>query len=1082
MGLIRRRSDLEKPDADAGPKRSTLKKGKDRGFKFAEVLASNWVQMIAYLVSICLFQELFGQMRQPSEYMFYKYITDLLLEAPFTDGGNMDDIFMGIGEVSDIHTYADNVMWPALLKDKYPREPSAENDTHAFFSPTELAVQMDTFDWTAGVGLRWNRVKAAPQSKCNPRLDKHHTKILQKLWTADQTGEAVKAPRANHHGCYPDIWMGAIKMGPIQGEQDTAPYGRNWTDPGSELSHQFLHQTSEEHDSNPEGQPSASVLINWENVPTDGYAAFVIPFFSDEWLPDETKEWTENPKPNERLADYRMFSGAHSDTPKYFCVRLAWSTDWVRQLCDKNDKFGRTTGVVPNAVREFWANLQRARWIDPFTRMVTITLPLRNNHAAIRYRLSLMMQLTSQGAVVPSYDVESRFDAADPGLIATILTTTLLLVIYFMLVEFNELRTEGPIDYFANMWNLMARRAPLTPFAVAQLTHARKAHSSCTSACCSHTPRTRARHTAHARRARLAQLRPCVLDKTANAPLFVSQDWANFAIYFALYSEYHNLDVALNESFRCTKVCMQVGFHDPWKVMLATTNCKQLLAILTTIQWLKVIKYINGIVPKFALATSVLSHGLADLMMFFIFFIWSIISFSQLFFMQLGPYMEGYASLIRSIVTLGRALFGDFDMEAVINTSNNWLNVMFFIAYLFVAVFILLSIFLTILGEHQGYVREDDPSLNSWGVVGTINTYVERKRDVLLEKLGVGGSKKHHPESPAFEPLDTPCAVTQLASLSRDDKAEADETHFGAFNGEHRRPLTPSHPMWETKTSLEKLDDKTHELTNAIEELETSGADPEKLAQLQDDLAVVKQLQTARLIQKAEELRGVHLGPESPDVDDAPRRHGLFGTMPRPVDPKALAYDVAKIKAMLSRQEAMLKRLLGEAPVHPEGEDAPGGAIASMRLQSRSRQSSGVRRAPRNGPSEKSEPRTRGDRSAGRTDAGPAEGGAEGQRAPTLVLRRTSPESERQHTRTQSDHSGVSGASSSGAPAAMEHVRERRSTGSGRERRHTATGSPPAATPGGDQIAPITPGERSAERRSVAARPASFSNVQSTGV
>ena len=242
------------------------------------------------------------------------------------------------------------------------------------------------------------------------------------------------------------------------------------------------------------------------------------------------------------------------------------------------------------------------------------------------------------------------------------------------------------------------------------------------------------------------------LKTTSAPPLFASQDWANFAIYFALYSEYHNLDVALND-FRCTKVCMQVGFHDPWKVMLATTNCKQLLAILTTIQWLKVIKYINGIVPKFALATSVLSHGLADLMMFFIFFIWSIISFSQLFFMQLGPYMEGYASLIRSIVTLGRALFGDFDMEAVINTSNNWLNVMFFIAYLFVAVFILLSIFLTILGEHQGYVREDDPSLNSWGVVGTINTYVERKRDVLLEKLGVGGSKKHHPESPAFEPL-----------------------------------------------------------------------------------------------------------------------------------------------------------------------------------------------------------------------------------------------------------------------------------------------------------------------------------------
>ena len=567
-------------------------------------------------------------------------------------------------------------------------------------------------------------------------------------------------------------------------------------------------------------------------------------------------------------------------------------------------------------------------------------------------------------------------------------------------------------------------------------------------------------------------------------PPRVSQDWANFAIYFALYIEYQKLDFALNE-FGCEKVCTRVGFHDPWKVMLATTNCKQLLAILTTIQWLKVIKYINGVVPKFALATSVLSHGLADLMMFFIFFIWSIISFSQLFFMQLGPYMEGYASLIRSIVTLGRALFGDFDMEAVINTSNNWLNVMFFIAYLFVAVFILLSIFLTILGEHQGYVREDDPSLNSWGVVGTINTYVERKRDIFLEKLGAGGSKKkghhHHEESPHGEsPHDTPCAVTQLASLSREDKAEADETHFNGEQQQEGKPAGAFPGMWETKTSLDKLDDKTHELSDAIEELETSGADPEKLAQLQDDLAVVKQLQTARLIQKAEELRSVNPGPESPDVDDAPRRHGIFGTMPRPVDTKALAHDVAKIKAMLSRQEAMLKRLLGESP---EGEDASGGAIATMRLQSRSRQGSGIRRAPRNGPSGNSEPRTQGHRSAGRTDAGPAEGGAEGQRATTLVLRRTSPDSERQHTRTQSDHSGVSGASSSGAPAAMEHVRERRSTGSGRERRHTATGSPPAATPGGDQIAPITPGERSVERRSVAARPASvFSTVQSTGV
>ena len=465
MRLRRSRPDLEDPDAAARPRRRlSLKKGKDRSLKLVRVLGGNWAQIVAYLVSICLFQALFGEMRQPSEYMFYKHITDLLLEAPFTDGGNMDDIFMGIGEVGDIHTYADKVMWPALLKDQYPRDPDGDEDDLAFFTPTELAVRMDTFDWTAGISFKWNRVRAAPESKCKPTLDTHHNKVLQQLWTADQQDTVVKAPRANHHGCYPDIH--SSHMGPVQGDQDTAPYGRNWTHPESELTHPFLFQTSAELNSNPDGQPSASVVINWGTVPTDGYAAFVIPFFSDVFLEDETKEWTDDLKPDERLPDYRRFSSSHSDTPKFFCVRLAWSTDWVRQLCDPNDEFGRTKGIVPNAIREFWADLQRARWIDPYTRMVTITMPLRNNNAAIRFRLSLMMQLASQGAVVPSYDVESRFDAADPMVVKAILTTTLLLVIYFILLEFNELREEGPIDYFNNMWNLMARLAPMTPLAV----------------------------------------------------------------------------------------------------------------------------------------------------------------------------------------------------------------------------------------------------------------------------------------------------------------------------------------------------------------------------------------------------------------------------------------------------------------------------------------------------------------------------------------------------------------------------------------------------------------------------------------
>ena len=476
MGAGRKRDTSKDGTGEIPPKRSAIKRAKGPFFKTISLLSSQWIQMFLYMVTIVLFQALSREMRQPSEYMFYKYITDLLLEAPFTDGGNLDDVFMGIGEVADIHMWADEVMWPALLKDTYPREPTGEGDSLTYYTPTELAEGMDIFDWTDGVSLRWNRAKAAPLSKCKPQIDKHHSYLLhnlQKYGHATDTDQGEQAPiRANHNLCYPDIY--SLDMGPVQGEQETASYGHNSEDPNGELSHPFIHRTSEELNSNPEGQPSASVLIGWGSVPTDGYAAFVIPFFSDEFLEDQTGVWTD-------VTDFRLFSRNAGESPKYFCVRLAWSTDWLRQLCDPNDSLGRTTGVVPNAIREFWADIQRARWIDSYTRMVTITLPLRNNHAAVRFRLSLMMQISSLGAVVPSYDVESRFDAADQDSIDAILTTALLLVIYFMLVEFNEVREEGCIDYFANMWNLMAR-APASPpparcstaHTCAQLAHALK--------------------------------------------------------------------------------------------------------------------------------------------------------------------------------------------------------------------------------------------------------------------------------------------------------------------------------------------------------------------------------------------------------------------------------------------------------------------------------------------------------------------------------------------------------------------------------------------------------------------------------
>ena len=100
-------------------------------------------------------------------------------------------------------------------------------------------------------------------------------------------------------------------------------------------------------------------------------------------------------------------------------------------------------------------------------------------------------------------------------------------------------------------------------------------------------------------------------------------------------------------------------------------------------QWLKLIKFINGFVPKMSLATSVLSHGLGDLAMFTAFFCFTIFAFAQMFYIQLGPYLDDYNDMPSSFVSLFGSLFGDFDIDAIMNNSSDYINAVLLMVYLF---------------------------------------------------------------------------------------------------------------------------------------------------------------------------------------------------------------------------------------------------------------------------------------------------------------------------------------------------------------------------------------------------------------
>ena len=86
-----------------------------------------------------------------------------------------------------------------------------------------------------------------------------------------------------------------------------------------------------------------------------GYFGFVLPFFSDTFLPAEEGLHDE-------IADYRL---THANTtngrsPTFHCVRTSSNGLHIQQLCDpgsSGDGTGRMTGAVRAHVEAFWNGL-----------------------------------------------------------------------------------------------------------------------------------------------------------------------------------------------------------------------------------------------------------------------------------------------------------------------------------------------------------------------------------------------------------------------------------------------------------------------------------------------------------------------------------------------------------------------------------------------------------------------------------------------------------------------------------------------------------------------------------------------------
>jgi hypothetical protein len=474
----------------------------------------------------------------------------------------------------------------------------------------DVVRRMNQMDWTAGVRIFQSRVAPRTPTECRT-----YTIGSECLPESQQDGR----------------------------ELSTLRFGVNWTVPAQPLSWPFLFHTAADMGTDPGGERSASIA-SFKTYPPDGFASFVLPFFSAVYLPEERGLGSS-------VTDFKLTRASRDNgkTPNFFCVRLSWDGTHVHQLCDPNDPItGATTGVVRAAIVEFWNDLKRAHYLDAATRLLALSIPMVSNNVGSQARVRIFFELTSSGTVLPSYDSQTRLMSPDSldnlelylwigfGFCAFF---CFLEVLEILGLEDGSFDLDDILNYVKDIWNIT--------------------------------------------------------------------DWACYSIYFyawAIGREY----LAIARGGGCTSaICSGVGYEDDYLAFAAVRDLKLYLSLSICLQLLKVMKILAIMVPKMGLAPAVLKKALPDLVAFAGVFMISVLAFSSIFHLVLGSVMVEYNTKFASFISLSRALFGDFDINEVLENSPSYVNTVIYLAYLFVAVFILLSMFLAILGESQANLRDD---------------------------------------------------------------------------------------------------------------------------------------------------------------------------------------------------------------------------------------------------------------------------------------------------------------------------------------------------------------------------------------
>jgi hypothetical protein len=135
-------------------------------------------------------------------------------------------------------------------------------------------------------------------------------------------------------------------------------------------------------------------------------------------------------------------------------------------------------------------------------------------------------------------------------------------------------------------------------------------------------------------------------------------------------------------------------------------SARQFLAINTMLQYLKLIKFLTKIFPSMEIVTNVFKQALGNIGYYTITIGLSTLAAAMFMFVALGDRIADFYSPRRSVLTILRSIFGDFDIDSVdAVTPSNTVGILY-LMYLCIMTWIIISFFFSILGDAQETVNE----------------------------------------------------------------------------------------------------------------------------------------------------------------------------------------------------------------------------------------------------------------------------------------------------------------------------------------------------------------------------------------